>query len=80
MLSSIHIKDFAIIDQLDLDLQAGMTVVTGETGAGTSIMVDALSFALGARADSGARNGPRGPRVPCGFLYYTALGSERLQG
>ncbi|AOE48945.1 DNA repair protein RecN [Kangiella sediminilitoris] len=53
MLASIHIKDFAIIDQLDLDLQSGMTVITGETGAGKSIMVDALSFALGARADSG---------------------------
>ena len=52
MLSSIHIKDFAIIEQLDLELKSGMTVITGETGAGKSIVVDALGFALGARADS----------------------------
>ncbi|GAA4345481.1 DNA repair protein RecN [Kangiella taiwanensis] len=68
MLSSIHIKDFAIIDQLDLDLQAGMTVVTGETGAGKSIMVDALSFALGARADSGVvRNGAKRAEISAVF-------------
>ena len=68
MLSSIHIKDFAIIDQLDLDLQAGMTVVTGETGAGQSIMVDALSFALGARADSGVvRNGAKRAEISAVF-------------
>jgi DNA repair protein RecN (Recombination protein N) len=68
MLSSIHIKDFAIIEQLDLDLQSGMTVVTGETGAGKSIMVDALSFALGARADSGVvRNGAKRAEISAVF-------------
>ena len=68
MLSSIHIKDFAIIDQLDLDLQSGMTVVTGETGAGKSIMVDALSFALGARADSAVvRNGAKRAEISAVF-------------
>lgn len=53
MLSHIHIRDFAIIDALELDLQAGMTAMTGETGAGKSILVDALGFVLGDRADSG---------------------------
>ncbi|MBV34878.1 MAG: DNA repair protein RecN [Rickettsiales bacterium] len=68
MLSSIHIKDFAIIEQLDLDLQSGMTVVTGETGAGKSIMVDALSFALGARADSAVvRNGAKRAEISALF-------------
>ena len=68
MLSSIHIKDFAIIEQLDLDLQSGMTVVTGETGAGKSIMVDALSFALGARADSAVvRNGAKRAEISAVF-------------
>ena len=68
MLSSIHIKDFAIIEQVDLDLQSGMTVVTGETGAGKSIMVDALSFALGARADSGVvRNGAKRAEISAVF-------------
>ncbi|RDX36626.1 DNA repair protein RecN [Kangiella sp. HD9-110m-PIT-SAG07] len=68
MLSSIHIKDFAIIEQLDLDLQSGMTVVTGETGAGKSIMVDALSFALGTRADSAVvRNGAKRAEISAVF-------------
>lgn len=68
MLTSIHIKDFAIIDQLDLDLKSGMTVITGETGAGKSIMVDALSYALGERADSGVvRNGAKRAEISAYF-------------
>ncbi len=50
MLSSIQIKDFAIIDHIELELAAGMTALTGETGAGKSIMVDALVFVTGGRA------------------------------
>ena len=53
MLTHIHIRDFTIIDQLELDLENGMTVLTGETGAGKSIIIDALNLALGDRADSG---------------------------
>lgn len=53
MLTHIHIRDFTIIDQLELDLDKGMTVLTGETGAGKSIIIDALNLALGNRADSG---------------------------
>ncbi len=68
MLTSIHIKDFAIIDQLDLDLKSGMTVITGETGAGKSIMVDALSYALGERADSSVvRNGAKRAEISAYF-------------
>ncbi len=52
MLRQINIKNFAIIDNLDLELKSGMTVVTGETGAGKSIVIDALDVALGDRADS----------------------------
>lgn len=52
MLSHIHITNFTIIDQLDLTLQSGMTVLTGETGAGKSIIIDALGLVLGGRADS----------------------------
>lgn len=51
MLRHIFIKDFAIIRNLDLELQTGMTVITGETGAGKSIVIDALDMALGERAD-----------------------------
>ncbi|WP_027853018.1 DNA repair protein RecN [Marinobacterium litorale] len=52
MLTLLSIRDYAIVDQLDLELQAGMTVVSGETGAGKSIMLDALGLALGDRAQS----------------------------
>ena len=52
MLTQIQIQNFAIIDQLDVDFQSGLTVVTGETGAGKSIMIDALSLVLGDRADA----------------------------
>lgn len=52
MLNHIHIRDFAIIDELDLDLHTGMSVLTGETGAGKSILIDALGLALGDRADA----------------------------
>ncbi len=53
MLTHIQIRNFAIVDALTLELQAGLTVLTGETGAGKSILLDALGLALGDRADSG---------------------------
>jgi DNA repair protein RecN (Recombination protein N) len=52
MLQQLHIENFAIIDKLNLDLSDGMTVVTGETGAGKSIIMDALGMVLGDRADA----------------------------
>jgi len=53
MLRNITLKNFVIIRELSLDLEAGLTVITGETGAGKSIIIDALSLLLGERADSG---------------------------
>jgi len=53
MLTQLNIKDFAIIDNVDVALDTGMTVLTGETGAGKSILLDALSLVLGDRAESG---------------------------
>ena len=52
MLNHLTINNFALVDQLELDLAAGMTVVSGETGAGKSIMLDALALTLGNRADA----------------------------
>lgn len=53
MLRHIHIRHLAIVDELSLDVGTGMTVLTGETGAGKSILLDALGLALGDRAESG---------------------------
>ena len=52
-LKSISLRDFVIVHEMDLDLSTGFTVLTGETGAGKSILIDALQLALGARADAG---------------------------
>src|SRR6185503_10458307 len=52
MLVSLAIRDFVLIDKLELSFGPGLSVLTGETGAGKSILLDALGLALGARADS----------------------------
>ena len=52
MLLNLAIRDFAIVDELDLEFRAGFTALTGETGAGKSILIDALSLVLGERAGS----------------------------
>ena len=54
MLINLSIQDYAVVDQLEVDLDAGMTCITGETGAGKSIMLDALGLCIGDRADSRA--------------------------
>lgn len=52
MLSRLSIRDIVLIEKLDIDFSAGLSVLTGETGAGKSILLDALSLALGARGDA----------------------------
>ena len=52
MLTHIHIRDFAIIESLEVELHPGMTALTGETGAGKSILLDAIGLVLGDKADS----------------------------
>jgi DNA repair protein RecN (Recombination protein N) len=54
MLTELAIRDFAIVEHLELELAAGMTAVTGETGAGKSILLGALGLCLGGRADAGS--------------------------
>ncbi|QPC88193.1 DNA repair protein RecN [Mesorhizobium sp. NBSH29] len=52
MLSQLSIRDIVLIERLDINFSAGLSVLTGETGAGKSILLDALSLALGARGDA----------------------------
>src|ERR1700732_2851754 len=52
MLTALSIRDVVLIDRLDLAFGPGLTVLTGETGAGKSILLDALGLALGARAEA----------------------------
>jgi DNA repair protein RecN (Recombination protein N) len=53
MLYSLSIRNFVLVEQLELELRDGLTIITGETGAGKSILIDALGLLLGERADSG---------------------------
>ena len=53
MLRHLSLKDFVIVPALELDFEAGFAVLTGETGAGKSILIDALQLALGGRGDAG---------------------------
>ena len=54
MLTNLAIRDYAVVDALEVDLASGMTCITGKTGAGKSIMLDALGLCVGDRADSRA--------------------------
>ena len=68
MLKNIKIQDFAIISALDLNFGAGLNIFTGETGAGKSIVIEALGFALGARGDAGLiRSGGQKMSVSANF-------------
>ncbi len=66
MLTALSIRDIVLIEKLDLDLEAGLSVLTGETGAGKSILLDSLGLALGARGDAGL------VRTGCGQGSVTA--------
>lgn len=68
MLCQLQIRDFAIVEAVELELRPGFTALTGETGAGKSILVDALLLAVGGRADSGAvRHGTERAEVTATF-------------
>jgi len=78
MLKFLSIRDFVIVDSLELDFAAGFTALTGETGAGKSILIDALSLALGERGDAGmVRGGCERAEVSAGF---DTAGLPHLQG
>ena len=72
-LKRIALRDFVIVRELELDLSSGFTVLTGETGAGKSILIDALQLALGARADTAwVREGANRTEVSAEFDIPTA--------
>src|SRR5882757_9140112 len=68
MLTRLSIRDIVLIDRLDIDFAAGLSVLTGETGAGKSILLDSFALALGARGDSGlVRQGAEQGQVTAAF-------------
>ena len=68
MLLTLSVRDFVVVETLDLDFGPGFTVLTGETGAGKSILIDALQLALGERADAGViREGAQRSEVAAEF-------------
>ncbi len=78
MLTELTIKNFAIIDFLSVDFESGLTVFTGETGAGKSIIFDALELAMGGRSDSSlVRQGERQAEVTAVFDAADDAGLSR---
>lgn len=74
MLTGLSIRDVVLIEALDLEFSGGLGVLTGETGAGKSILLDALGLALGARADSGlVRSGSDKAQVTASFEAPSAV-------
>jgi DNA repair protein RecN (Recombination protein N) len=74
MLLNLHVRDFVIVDECALDLAAGFTVFSGETGAGKSILIDALALVLGERADAGmVREGAQKADVSATFSTHASL-------
>src|ERR1043165_2972484 len=68
MLSRLSIRDIVLIERLDIDYASGLAVLTGETGAGKSILLDAFALALGSRGDAGlVRHGAGQGQVTAAF-------------
>src|SRR6476659_2578689 len=68
MLSRLSIRDIVLIERLDIDYAAGLAVLTGETGAGKSILLDAFALALGSRGDASlVRHGAEQGQVTAAF-------------
>ena len=68
VLTHIHIRDFVIVDELELEFENGMTALTGETGAGKSVLVDALGLVIGDRASTDVvRHGCARAEIVAGF-------------
>ncbi|NAZ70914.1 DNA repair protein RecN [Vibrio toranzoniae] len=78
MLAHLSVNNFAIVKSLQLELSKGMTTITGETGAGKSIAIDALGLCLGGRSDAGmVRQGEDKTEVSAAFLLENNLHATR---
>ncbi|MCG9543436.1 DNA repair protein RecN [Vibrio sp. Isolate33] len=78
MLANLSVNNFAIVKSLQLELSKGMTTITGETGAGKSIAIDALGLCLGGRSDAGmVRQGEEKTEVSAAFLLENNLHATR---
>ncbi len=75
MLSHLHIRDLAVVANLTAEFSPGMTVLTGETGAGKSVLIDALGLALGDRADKSMIRAGR-PRAEISAVFDIQAGSQ----
>ena len=78
MLKSLEIKNFAIISSVKVDFGAGLNIFTGETGAGKSIVIEALGFLLGARGDSGLIKQGSSKMTVCGEFSSDSLPKAQL--
>lgn len=79
MLTALSIRDIVLIEKLDLTLEGGLTVLTGETGAGKSILLDSLGLALGARGDSTlVRSGQEKGTVTAAFALPEGHAARKL--
>ena len=78
MLQTLRIQNYALIDEVELEFDSGLTVLTGETGAGKSIIVGALTLALGGRASSETiRSGTHSAKIEA--LFRVPSPTPRLQ-
>ena len=85
MLRRLSVRNIVLVEQLDLEFEPGLGVLTGETGAGKSILLDALGLALGTRADAGlVRSGEESASVsaeielPAGHAVHALLGEQEM--
>ncbi|HZI01452.1 MAG TPA: AAA family ATPase, partial [Flavisolibacter sp.] len=76
MLSRLSIQNYAIIDELDVDFSSHLNIITGETGAGKSIILGALGLILGQRADSGSLKNREKKCIVEGFFKNELLDAQ----
>ncbi len=76
MIKSLSIKNYALIDELEIDFSKGFSIITGETGAGKSILMGALALITGQRADTGALKNPEKKCVVEGNFLLAGYGLE----